>query len=496
MSCFDTDRVSNILGIAEEPLILRCRKCRRCVADSTCLSASKELKITCNVWHVDVNTLPEWILTVVNKAQWTVGKLNCQYCGARLGAFNFLNCPKCPCGHDTSVHFSKSRVDEGIKRFVYLSRAGRAGGQAEGLACLGRCLGNQKRLEGLELRGGFNSNPNPNDGLHLVTQTLNSEIDPATMQIQAACFGHDPSVISPESILSLTHTSPTDECINEPVAALELNEEPQNHRSVDTNNEGHRDIETFGYLEDTDSSVTFVPSLETHTLDTVAQHEQEGLEVTEEVLSHATSRTVQLTKRKKNCFKSLRRKQRKRERWLQSQLEDKELCVKNNLMSSDEEKEGYTCAVCLDVYYNPYMCQPCSHVFCEPCLRMLARNRPSNTPCPLCRTLISQVLFQTELHQSIRSNFQKEYLSRKEVFQKNNYSKWPLPNCPKRFHMLWGFHRQGASRRHRAFGLDGLDLGEMQGWPFNSDVMVIIMYSFHWVLALITFCGLCYFFLF
>ncbi len=62
--------------------------------------------------------------------------------------------------------------------------------------------------------------------------------------------------------------------------------------------------------------------------------------------------------------------------------------------SDDEEREGCTCAVCLDVYYSPYKCHPCSHVFCEPCLRTLAKNRPSSTPCPLCRTLISHVLFQ------------------------------------------------------------------------------------------------------
>lgn len=66
-----------------------------------------------------------------------------------------------------------------------------------------------------------------------------------------------------------------------------------------------------------------------------------------------------------------------------------------NLTSSDEEeKEGCTCAVCLDVYFKPYMCQPCSHVFCEPCLRTLAKSWASNTPCPLCRTLISHVIFQ------------------------------------------------------------------------------------------------------
>ena len=62
--------------------------------------------------------------------------------------------------------------------------------------------------------------------------------------------------------------------------------------------------------------------------------------------------------------------------------------------SEEEDREGFTCAVCLDLYYCPYSCHPCGHVFCEPCLRTLARSRPGHTPCPLCRTLISHTLFQ------------------------------------------------------------------------------------------------------
>lgn len=58
------------------------------------------------------------------------------------------------------------------------------------------------------------------------------------------------------------------------------------------------------------------------------------------------------------------------------------------------DREGYICAVCLDVYFSPYMCHPCNHIFCEPCLRTLAKNSPANTPCPLCRTTITHVFFQ------------------------------------------------------------------------------------------------------
>lgn len=63
------------------------------------------------------------------------------------------------------------------------------------------------------------------------------------------------------------------------------------------------------------------------------------------------------------------------------------------LDSEEEDREGLTCAVCLDVYFSPYSCQPCGHTFCEPCLRTIAKNRPTNTTCPLCRTLISHTNF-------------------------------------------------------------------------------------------------------
>lgn len=53
--------------------------------------------------------------------------------------------------------------------------------------------------------------------------------------------------------------------------------------------------------------------------------------------------------------------------------------------------ESMTCPVCWDVYYNPYICRPCSHVFCEPCLRKLARYSHAakrDTTCPICRETV------------------------------------------------------------------------------------------------------------
>uniref|UniRef100_A0A3P8UK64 RING-type domain-containing protein n=1 Tax=Cynoglossus semilaevis TaxID=244447 RepID=A0A3P8UK64_CYNSE len=55
----------------------------------------------------------------------------------------------------------------------------------------------------------------------------------------------------------------------------------------------------------------------------------------------------------------------------------------------DKDREGLICPVCLDVFFRPHSCKPCGHVFCEPCLRRVAKNRARSTPCPLCRSIIS-----------------------------------------------------------------------------------------------------------
>uniref|UniRef100_A0A4W5R2R9 Ring finger protein 180 n=1 Tax=Hucho hucho TaxID=62062 RepID=A0A4W5R2R9_9TELE len=107
--------------------MLRCRKCRKGFVDTTCLHPivpddNTTAAGTCSIWHMNVDTLPEWILTSVHQAQWTVGKLNCENCGARLGGFNFLNSTKCPCGQESTVHLSKSRVDHDHKRYLRVVR--------------------------------------------------------------------------------------------------------------------------------------------------------------------------------------------------------------------------------------------------------------------------------------------------------------------------------------------------------------------------------------
>ncbi|XP_059910589.1 neurofilament medium polypeptide [Gadus macrocephalus] len=158
------------------------------------------------------------------------------------------------------------------------------------------------------------------------------------------------------------------------------------------------------------------------------------------------------SRREKNRARSQRRRQRRREIWRQSRQQDSRQSSTSSSSSSngeeeeeEEEEEGGTrnsegliCAVCLDVYFSPYTCHPCTHVFCEPCLRTLAKGSPANTPCPLCRTTITHVFFQKELNQTVKTLFPMEYLSRKQNFQRASCAKWPLPSTRKLFRIFGG----------------------------------------------------------
>uniref|UniRef100_A0A3P8S7X8 E3 ubiquitin-protein ligase RNF180 n=1 Tax=Amphiprion percula TaxID=161767 RepID=A0A3P8S7X8_AMPPE len=247
---------------------------------------------------------------------------------------------------------------------------------------------------------------------------------------------------------------------------------------------------------------------------------EEGASGVMEVMSQPMTSTLvlpyiphgerRISKREKNRIKSLRRRQRRREKWRQSQQQESRQSSTGNQSSSSSEddeglsasdREGYICAVCLDVYFSPYMCHPCNHIFCEPCLRTLAKNSPTNTPCPLCRTIITHVFFQKELNQTARTFFPKEYLSRKQNFQKASCAKWPLPSCRKLFRIFGGFQRQSSPIARRQFPhgggyrMDAIDFeDDSRGWRFDMDMVIIYIYSVNWVIGFFIFCFLCYLF--
>lgn len=146
-----------------------------------------------------------------------------------------------------------------------------------------------------------------------------------------------------------------------------------------------------------------------------------------------------------------------------------------------------------------------------------------------------------ELNQTARTIFPKEYLCRKQNFQKASCAKWPLPSCRKLFHIfggefdlkkktpvsqlllqpvrillqqrrkkktvgdvcscLPGFQRQPAAVARRplprggGYQLDSLDFrDDARGWRLDMDMVIIYIYSVNWVVGFFVFCFLCYLF--
>ncbi|KAK5878551.1 hypothetical protein CesoFtcFv8_023949 [Champsocephalus esox] len=459
--------------------MLRCRRCRKCVVDSTCLSTQAEAtedssEAGCTIWHVDVDALPEWILTSVHQAQWTVGKLYCQNCCARLGGFNFINHSECPCGRDAAVHLSKSRVDRDHKhRVLIVQPRRRRTSEKEQTAVLtdGRRSGERRTdFNSLHLNGAAQASTEtppvlllqssvlhlspetPQFGGRRLHQRFDSEGEASVVACRPLVSGGTRSPLQRvEDAESYPETSSVQQDV--PVSALLLR-----RRAVS-------DSVADGELEEDEEEMVAV---------CYALHLK---------ASRPPPASNRLSRREKNRLKSVRRKQRRRERWMLSQQAES---VSPTLSEGeDQDREGLTCAVCLEVFFSPYSCQPCAHVFCEPCLRTIAKNRPTNTPCPLCRALISHTTPHKEFNHTAKTFFPKVYNARKQGFQSAACAKWPLPSCRKRFRAFWGEQRQTARRWHFALGgftLDTLDFGGVRGWLFDNG-LVMVYIPVNWILA-------------
>ncbi|XP_053445911.1 E3 ubiquitin-protein ligase RNF180 isoform X1 [Nycticebus coucang] len=575
----------------EEISILRCWKCRKCIASYGCFMEYPENQVIkdkgdpgdaeniCHVWHMNIEALPEWINCLIQKAQWTVGKLNCPFCGARLGGFNFVSTPKCSCGQLAAVHLSKSRTD------YQPTQAGRL--MRPSLKYLSHPRVQSGRDKETLLTGGgskirnhwlLNMAQNNNDPGRL-TEALCLEVRSTYFEMKnekllfkepeakfqffvpqlvtgrctTRAFHRKSHSLDLNISEKLTFIPPLYEIHSKSTAYSGLNEtQPidlsglplpsskntcsfQNPSSFDPNVLVQRfaaaphETQTQrggGFQFGLEASSVYSDHANTNNLTFLMDLPSAGrsmLEASdqEEHLSpldflHSASVSLgtinpRLNKKERSKLKNLRRKQRRHERWLQKQgkypgmgLLD-HMTLNNDMNTDDdneyaEEKDSYICAVCLDVYFNPYMCYPCHHIFCEPCLRTLAKDNPASTPCPLCRTIISRVFFQTELNNATKTFFTKEYLKIKQSFHKSSCAKWPLPSCRKAFHLFGGFRRRAApvTRRqfpHGAHRMDYLHFeDDSRGWWFDMDMVIIYIYSVNWVIGFLVFCFLCYFF--
>ncbi|NXX85576.1 RN180 ligase, partial [Urocolius indicus] len=557
----------------QESDVLCCWRCRKYIANSVCLAkchgneASKipqsaaDTQESCNMWHVNLETIPEWVKRVIEKAQWTIGKLHCPFCEACLGGFNFVCNTKCSCGQLVNIHFCRSRTDYQPAFSVELAKSsGKHSPLFKIQSGFSKDTYHEVATATLQVKNqGLSYETRNNNGTGRLTEALGLEIRAPRFDMNskklplnqnrnlyASCPMNDACTIKPfhrrsRSLdLNIRERLVLSPVLYESCSMKKVYHDQNENPSVYTKSgmqlepsrkdgssswdlysssidklqkrfqvisittllhgetESECDFEATG--QSSGSAVAdgspFVVSVSSPTS---AVEEEQYITPVGLVQPASISFNQKLNKRERNKLKSLRRKQKRRERWLQKQT------ANDNLHTDDErelsrDKESYLCAVCLDVYFNPYMCYPCHHIFCEPCLRMLAKDNPASTPCPLCRTTIARVFFQTELNNSTRSFFPTEYLKLKENFQKSNSAKWPLPSCKTALRVLEGFQRRSGTvtRRHfphAAHRMDYMDFeDDSRGWRFDMDMVIIYIYSVNWVIGFIVFCFLCYFF--
>lgn len=215
-----------------------------------------------------------------SQVNWTVGKLHCQYCGARLGGFNFVNCSKCTCGLDTTVHLSKSRVDQDLKPLVLLTRPGRSREYT------------RRRINEVES----------------LPQTISSAPSPSSTLNFSGLVSH---VVSAETEFE-----------------VESSEEPQILENVERGTDvplpSELPLQLYDYQESLGEPRAGSASQSRISLDRGVDPEGERL-MNEPPRNILPNIEPKLSKREKNRLKSLRRKQRKKERWIQRQQDSNDL---------------------------------------------------------------------------------------------------------------------------------------------------------------------------
>ncbi|XP_076322682.1 uncharacterized protein LOC143231848 isoform X2 [Tachypleus tridentatus] len=105
-----------------------------------------------------------------------------------------------------------------------------------------------------------------------------------------------------------------------------------------------------------------------------------------------------------------------------------------------------TCPVCLDFFISPFTCQPCGHVFCEVCLRRIAKPNPTKTYCPMCRQQIGYCEVNKECGEKVRSQFPIYYQSCLRSEARISSQVTPLPWTP-------NYHRRKLPTLKQSFVL-------------------------------------------
>lgn len=115
-------------------MYVKCKKCRIMLLNDQCLIdihkdpiledaqssthnyqslTNEDLDQKNTLLYIDYEKAPAWILSIIDQASWTAGKLTCLKCSCKVGSFNFLDLKRCPCCKVISpcVWLIQSKVD-------------------------------------------------------------------------------------------------------------------------------------------------------------------------------------------------------------------------------------------------------------------------------------------------------------------------------------------------------------------------------------------------
>ena len=98
-------------------------------------------------------------------------------------------------------------------------------------------------------------------------------------------------------------------------------------------------------------------------------------------------------------------------------------CSCSNATSS--VSPDYRCPICLDLLHEPLQLDPCSHTFCDPCLRRLGNERHSK--CPVCRSPIRHCNPNEEMKATVLEMHQDQYEARAALERSTDVFQLPLP---------------------------------------------------------------------
>ncbi|KAL3887265.1 hypothetical protein ACJMK2_027208 [Sinanodonta woodiana] len=429
----------------------------------------RESKETCddaeniNVWFIDLEASPSWIQSLVTKGKWMKGKLVCPKCQGRLGSFDFIRTLRCPClKHELpSIHILKARVDAETTFNLDESSDSRIVRPNISPSVTRDLLQNR---HGVYQAASIHKSLNKNEG-HAVT--IGS---PNLQLIGNIKDDHQPFKTGEDSkSLRLLKTLSGNDIQkdNFPVSALETHS-----RSCFDSISAAQNKELGSLMNQRWNSV--VGRVNVHGQNessalrginlTGQNQENSAVNLSNNLQSIDTNRTVIHGNNSKNrsisgniegvfleqdLYPDLpsssnttrRRKGRRKNRF--TVLEDQtfiEVSISSSAKEEDDKlsvpviPEENLCAVCLDLYFSPQRCYPCLHMFCEPCLRRLAYNQPTNTACPLCRVVIEYCIPDQDLAHKLRTQFAKAYKARKHEERKIQQEYCRLPQ--KGFHFF------------------------------------------------------------